>query len=148
MTSALHIPLRPSQEEASMSCLDILLCGLVVIKIYIDVAVSYMAPVKSLISEPPASCLLEVSKLLDEEDDLGDDWRRLWSELLHRPLNEDVVRKKSVSPTLYVLKRWCMMKPSSEATITRLMTALNSIYRNDVACVLEAYCQVRQTRPF
>ena len=105
--------------------------------------VSYMTPVKSLIDEPTATCLLAVSKLLDEDDDLGDDWRRLWSELLNRPLNEDVVSKKCVSSTLYVLKRWCRMVIPNEATIGRLIKALSAIYRNDVACVLEEYCQVR-----
>ena len=64
------------------------------------ILVSYNTPVKSLIHEPTANCLLAVSKLLDEDDHLGDDWRRLWSELLNRPLNEDVVSKKCVSPTL------------------------------------------------
>ena len=102
------------------------------------ILVSYNTPVKSLIHEPTANCLLAVSKL-----HLGDDWRRLWSELLDRPLNEDVVSKKCVSPTLYVLKRWCRMVIPNEATIERLIKALSAIYRNDVACVLEEYCQVR-----
>ena len=102
-----------------------------------------MTPVEFLIDEPTATCLLAVSKLLDEDDDLGDDWRKLWSELLNRPLNEDVVSKKCVSPTLYVLKRWCMRVTPNEATIGRLIKALSAIYRNDVACVLEEYCQVR-----
>ena len=106
------------------------------------ILVSYMTPVKSLI-EPTATCMLAVSKLLDEDDDLGDDWRRLWSELLNRPLNEDVVSKKCVSPTLYVLKRWCRMVIPNGATLGRLIKALSAIYRNDVACVLEEYCQVR-----
>ncbi len=86
--------------------------------------------------------MLDVSKYLDEADDLGDDWRRLWKQLLERPLEEDVARKNSKSPTLYILRRWCRMKHPSEATIGQLMKALNAIYRNDVACVLEEYCQV------
>ena len=97
---------------------------------------------ESLVDDPTASCLLEVSKLLDEDDDLGDDWRRLWSELLNRPLNEDVVRKKSGGPTLFLLKRWCSMKPPSEATIGRLMKALNAIYRNNVARVLQRHVDI------
>ncbi|XP_062512026.1 uncharacterized protein LOC134187874 [Corticium candelabrum] len=108
-------------------------------------SISYMTPVKFLIDEPNAACLLAVSKLLDEDDDLGDDWRRLWPELLNRPLNEDVVSKKCVSPTLYVLKRWCRMVIANEATIGRLIKALSAIYRNDVACVLEEYCQSSDT---
>ena len=99
---------------------------------------------ESLIDKPTASCLLEVSKLLDDEDALGDDWRRLWSELLSRPLNEDVVKKKSESPTLFLLKRWCSMKPPGEATIGRLMKALNAIYRNNVARVLQRHVDILQ----
>ena len=111
---------------------------------FLHIVVSYDTPVESLIDEPAASCLLEVSKLLDEDDDLGDDWRRLWSELLNRPLNENVVKKKSKSPTLFLLKRWCSMKPPSEATIGRLMKALNAIYRNNVARVLQRHIDIPQ----
>ena len=93
---------------------------------------------KPLIGEPVARCLFEVSELLDKDDDLEDDWRRLWKELLVRPLNEIKVREKSKSPTLFLLNRWCKMKPPSEATIGQLIKALNAIYRNDVACV-QAY---------
>ncbi|XP_062504591.1 uncharacterized protein LOC134181346 isoform X1 [Corticium candelabrum] len=106
---------------------------------------SYATPVKFLTGNSTASCMLDVSKYLDEADDLGDDWRRLWKQLLERPLEEDVARKNSKSPTLYILRRWCRMKHPSEATIGQLMKALNAIYRNDVACVLEEYCQTSET---
>ena len=111
---------------------------------FLHIVVSYDTPVESLIDEPTASCFLEVSKHLDEDDDLGDNWRRLWSELLNRPLNEDVVRKRSEGPTCFLLKQWCRMKPPSEATIGRLMKALNAIYRNDVARVLEKHGAILQ----
>ena len=111
---------------------------------FLHIVVSYDTPVESLIDEPTATCLLEVSKCLDEDDDLGDDWRRLWSELLNRPLNEDMVRKRGEGPTLFLLKRWCSMKPPSEATIGRLMKALNAIYRNNVARELQRHVDIPQ----
>ena len=104
---------------------------------------TYSSPVEPMLVEPIEGCLVEMAKLLDEEDDMGDDWRRLWSELIDRPLNEVMVRGKQEGPTLFLLKRWCRMRSRSEATIGRLIAALTAIYRNDIARLLRACCEVR-----
>ena len=86
--------------------------------------------------------MIEMSKALDQLDDMEDDWRRLWSELLKRPLNEEVVSQKKEGPTQYLLKRWCQAKPPCEATVGHLIQKLNSIHRNDVARIVGKYCKV------
>ena len=86
--------------------------------------------------------MIEMSKALDQLDDMEDDWRRLWSELLKRPLNEEVVSQKKEGPSQYLLKRWCQANPPCEATVGRLTQKLNSIHRNDVARIVEKYCKV------
>ena len=105
--------------------------------------VSYETPVQDLIGDTPSQCIVEVSKVLDKPDKLGDDWRRLWSELLlNRPFNEEVVSQMEEGPTHFLLKVWCRTKPPSQATVGHLIEALNSIYRNDVARILEKCCKV------
>ena len=44
--------------------------------------------------------------MMDEEDDMGDDWRKLWSELVQRPLDEAVAKCRPEGPTVYTLKLW------------------------------------------
>ena len=83
-----------------------------------------------------------MSKVLDQPDDMEDDWRQLWSELLNRPLNQESVRQKKGGPTQYLLKRWCQAKPPCEATLGCLIQKLNSIHRNDVARIVEKHCMV------
>ena len=100
--------------------------------------VSYATPVVDLIGDIPSQCIVQMSKVLDQPDEAGDDWQRLWSELLSRP----VVNQKKESPTRFLLKLWCRAKPPSEATVGHLIKALNSIYRNDVARIVEKYCKV------
>ena len=104
--------------------------------------VSYSTPVQDLVGCTPSQCIVEMSKVLDRRDAMEDDWRRLWSELLNRPLNEEVVSHKKEGPTQFLLKLWCRMKPLSQATVRHLIQALNSIYRNDVARIVEKYCKV------
>ena len=104
--------------------------------------VSYATPVQDLIGDTPSQCIVDISKVLDQSDDMEDDWRRLWSELLNRPVYEEVVSEKEEGPTRYLLKRWCKAKPPHEATIGCLMQKLNSIHRNDVARIVEKYCKV------
>ena len=106
------------------------------------VLVSYATPVQDFIGDNPCQCIIELSKALDQLDDMEDDWRRLWSELLKRPLNEEVVSQKKEGPTQYLLKRWCQAKPPCEATVGCLIQKLNSIHRNDVARIVEKYCKV------
>lgn len=105
--------------------------------------VSYTTPVEELIHDPTSQCMEEISCLLDQDDEIGDDWRRLWPELLKKPLNETVVSQKKEGPTRFLLKLWCRMKPPSERTVGHLIQALNAIYRNDVARNVEKYCKVR-----
>ena len=96
-----------------------------------------------LSSSQPHECLLEVAGMMDEEDDMGDDWRRLWSELVQRPLDEAVAKRQPEGPTIYTLKSWVRgIKHRSEATVGRLIKALSDVYRNDAAAVLEEYAQV------
>lgn len=109
--------------------------------------VTRSSPIKPLIAEHPAQCILEVAHTLNKEDALGDDWRRLWPELLDRPLDENVVKSQEEGPTMFTLRTWCRMKSAAEATVGRLITALNAIYRNDLAEIMEnsidvskAYC--------
>ena len=104
--------------------------------------VSYATPVEELIADTRSQCILEMSKILDQPDEVGDDWRRLWSELLDRPLQEEVASQKKEGPTHFLLKLWCRAKPPSQTTIGHLIQALNSIYRNDVARNVEKYCEV------
>lgn len=83
---------------------------------------------KQLIEDPVNPCIYELATALDkEDDDMGDDWRRLWSQLIDRPLKEIEVREKDRGPTRFLLKVWCRMKKSSEATIVHLSRALISI---------------------
>ena len=106
------------------------------------ILVSYETPVQDLIGGPPSQCIVEMSKVLDQPDKMGDEWRRLWSEMLNRPFNEGVVSQTEEGPTHFLLKLWCRTKPPSQATVTHLIDALNSIYRNDVARIVEKYCKV------
>ena len=106
---------------------------------------TYATPVQDLIGDTPSQCIVEMSKVLDQPDDMEDDWRRLWSELLNRPLKEEVVSQKKESPTQYLLKRWCQATPPSQASVRHLIEALNSIHRNDVARLVGKYCKVSIT---
>ena len=104
--------------------------------------VSYATPVIDLIGDIPSQCIAQMSKVLDQPDEVGDDWRRLWQELLSRPLSEEAASQKKEGPTRFLLKLWCRSKSPSEATVGHLIQALNSIYRNDVARNVEKYCKV------
>ena len=106
------------------------------------ILVSYKTPVQNLIGDAPSPCIVEISKVLNQADKMGDDWRRLWSELLNRPFNEEVVSQTEEGPTHFLLKLWCRTKSPSQATVAHLVEALNSIYRNDVARIMENYCKV------
>ena len=108
------------------------------------ILVSYSTPVEGLIGDTPSQCIVEMSKVLDQRDDMEDNWRRLWLELLNRPLKEEASQKKE-GPTHFLLKLWCRTKPPSQATVGHLIQALNSIYRNDVARIVEKYCKVGVT---
>jgi hypothetical protein len=110
----------------------------------ISESVSYSTPVKTLIGGTPSQCIVEMSSILDQADDMEDDWRRLWSELLNRPVKE-VVSQKEEGPTRFLLTLWCRSNPPSEATIGHLIKALNAIYRNDVARMMEKYCKELST---
>jgi hypothetical protein len=105
----------------------------------ISESVSYSTPVKTLIGGTPSQCIVEMSSILDQADDMEDDWRRLWSELLNRPVKE-VVSQKEEGPTRFLLTLWCRANPPSQATVGHLIKALNAIYRNDVASLLEKVC--------
>lgn len=107
------------------------------------IAVSYSSPVKPLLSDHHVPWLLEVERILDEDDVMGDDWRRLWSELIDRPLDEQLVKDQEGGPTKFLLSLWCRAKSPAEATVGRLIGALNAIYRNDVAQILDKYIDVR-----
>lgn len=86
----------------------------------------------------------EIAAILDQEDEMmGDDWRRLWKELIDRPLDETTVKAMKGHPTKFMLTLWCRTKKSTEATVERLIAALNAIYRNDVAEMVEKYVEVR-----
>ena len=88
---------------------------------------------KLLCGPQPHACLVEVATLLDEEDPIEDDWRRLWSELTQRDVDVNIIKRQSESPTVFTLKRWCRMVPPESATIGKLIATLSAIYRNDVA---------------
>jgi hypothetical protein len=97
------------------------------------------SPVASLIKDPLHRGLLEVTQILDKKDVMGDDWRRLWTELLKRPIEEQLATECEIGPTLFTLMLWCRSKPQSVTTAGNLIKALNAIYRNDVAGILEKY---------
>ena len=103
---------------------------------------SYETPVQYLIGDTPSQCIVEMSKVLDQPDKMEDDWRRLWLELLNRPFREEVVSEMKEGPTHFLLKLWCQTKPPSQTTVAHLIEALNSIYRNDVARLLEKHFKV------
>ena len=95
-----------------------------------------------LAGSQPHECLLKVASLMDKEDAMGDDWRKLWTELVKRPLNESVARHQPEGPTIYTLTLWVRGGKPSEVTVGRLIKALSAVYRNDTAAVLEEYAQV------
>ena len=103
--------------------------------------VSYATPVQDLIGHTPSQCIVEMSRVLNQPDEAGDNWQYLWSKLLERPFSEECVSQKEC-PTRFLLKLWCQMKPSSQTTVGHLIGALNSIYRNDVARIVDKYCKV------
>ena len=80
--------------------------------------------------------------MMDKEDAMGDDWRMLWSELVHRPLDEAVAKHQPEGPTIYTLKLWVRGGKRSNATVGRLIKVLSDVYRNDAAEVLEEYARV------
>ena len=102
-----------------------------------------MTPVQDLIGDHPSQCMIEVSELLDKEDEMGGDWRQLWSGLLHKSPNESVIRQEKEGPTLFLLKMWCLIKPPSAATVGELVSTLNVVNCPDIAAIIEKYCQVR-----
>ena len=53
-----------------------------------------------------------------------------------------MVKRQGGSPTIFTLKRWCRMAPSESVTIGKLIAALGTIYRNDVAEKLTGYVKV------
>ena len=114
----------------------------------LPVAELLSSPPHQCISSPPHQCIVEISNLLDADDPLalGDDWRKLWSELTdRRALEEDVARNHLEGPTVFTLRTWCRMKPT-QTTIGSLIQALNAIYRNDVAQKMQRFvCEVRTT---
>ena len=95
-----------------------------------------------LTGSQPHECLLKIAAMMDKEDAMGDDWRMLWSELVHRPLDEAVVKHQPEGPTIYTLKLWVRGGKQSEATVGRLIKALSNVHRTDAAEVLEEYVQV------
>jgi hypothetical protein len=99
--------------------------------------VSYMTAVEDLIGDDPSQCIVDISRVLDQPDKMGDNWRRLWSKLLTRPVEEEVASQAEEGPTRFLLSLWCREKPPHQATVKHLIQALNSIYRNDVARTLE-----------
>ena len=106
-------------------------------------SVTYMTPVEHLIGDSPSQCIIEVSSLLDHDDEMGGDWRQLWSELLHSSPNEAVIRQQREGPTIILLKAWCQMNPLYTATVGELVNMLNAVNRSDIAVIIEKYCQVR-----
>ena len=90
----------------------------------------------------PHECLLKIAAMMDEEDGMGDNWRKLWTELVKRPLNETIAKCQQEGPTIYTLKLWVRGGKPSEATVGRLIKALSAVYRNDAAAVLEEYAGV------
>ena len=108
------------------------------------IAVSSSSSVASLIEDPSVPYLHEVAKILDKNDIMGDNWRRLWLELLdRRRLQEQLALRHEKGPTMFTLMLWCRAKPPTEATVGQLIKALNAIYRNDVAGILEKHIKVR-----
>ena len=107
---------------------------------------SLSLPVADLLSIPPHQCIVEISQLLDAENPLGDDWRRLWSKLTdRRALEEAIAKDHPEGPTVFTLRTWCRMKPT-QATFGSLIQALSAIYRNDVARKMQPFvCEVRTT---
>lgn len=104
---------------------------------------NYSSSIKSLIADPIEECLIKIAEILDEYDPMGDDWRRLWSELIGSSLSEPQVRSRKEGPTMFVLKKWSHMRPPAEATVGQLIRAFSAIYRNDVAEILEMHTKVR-----
>ena len=104
---------------------------------------AYATPVEDLLGDPADPCILKIAELLDQTDDMGNDWRRLWSEILNRSPNDVTIYLKGEGPTLCLLKMWCKMKLTSAATIGQLIKALNKINRHDIVMVIEGYCKVR-----
>ena len=110
---------------------------------FLIVTVTLATSVSQLLCGPqPHACLATVANLLDEEDPMEDDWRRLWNELIRRTLDVNVVKRQAESPTIFTLKRWCRMAPPESPTIGKLIAALSAIYRNDVAAKLTNYVKV------
>lgn len=95
-----------------------------------------------LVGPQPHECLLSVANIMDEKDDMCDDWRRLWSELVNRPLDEAVAKQQPAGPTIFTLKRWVRMSKPKDTTVGKLIKALSAVYRNDAAEMLEQYVQV------
>ena len=137
---------QTGQLDQNLKQIDVILVKVGVSSVFhcFLLLVSYSTPVQDLIgdTDTPSQCIVELSKALDQCDDMKDDWRRLWSELLNRPIVEEVVNQKKEGPTRFLLKLWCRTKPPSQATVAHLIEALNSIYRNDIARIVENYCKV------
>ena len=93
------------------------------------------------VGSQPHECLLKVACMMDEEDNIGDDWRKLWSELLKQPLSEDA-KHQTEGPTIYTLEMWAEGCHPSEATVGRLIRVLSAVYRNDAAEILLEYAKV------
>ena len=102
-----------------------------------------MTLVQELIGDPPSQCIIEISELLDQEDEMEGDWRQLWPELLHSSPDEAVIHQQREGPTIVLLKAWCQMNPLYTATVGDLVNILNAVNRSDIAMIIEKYCQVR-----
>ena len=68
---------------------------------------TWSTPISHLLAgSPPHECFLKIAAMMDEEDAMGDDWRKLWSELVKQPLDEAVAKQNPEGPTIYTLKLW------------------------------------------
>ena len=105
---------------------------------------TYITPVQTLIGDCPGDSdqfIIEVSELLDQEEDTGGDWRQLWPQLLHKSPNEALIRQQTEGPTLFLLKTWCQIKPHSTATVGELVNILSTVNRPDIVVIIQNYCQ-------
>ena len=132
------LPIRSDATRATCNCFGFVLC---VFPIFF-LLVSYATPVQDLIGDLPSQCMIEVSELLDQEDEKGGGWRQLWSELLHKSPNESVIHQQRDGPTLFLLKTWCQIKPPGAATVGELVNTLNAVNHQDIAVIIEKHCQV------
>ena len=101
--------------------------------------ITWLVTLTTRIGTLKKDALESLCALMDTIDPLGNDWRKLWTELLNEPMTSEksrVLPDGAQGPTHLLLTIWSQRVP--ECTVGYLMSVLRNMRRNDAADVLDS----------